>query len=256
MHSYWHISIRNSNRYKMSSKKLIIITGASSGIGEKCAQDFSAKGHPLLLLSRRLDRMEKLSLPNTLCEKVDVRDAESFKKAIEKAEKLYGPADLLINNAGVMYLENFVNQSTETLDTMIDINIKGVLNGIQGVLKGMIERKTGTIINISSIAGHKSFPNHVAYCGTKAAVVMISEALREEVSHSNVRVCVVCPGVVETELLSHNEKDIVKGYEQWKKDSGKMLDSKDISDTIQFVYEMPQHVCIRDIVVGPTAQKQ
>lgn len=148
----------------MSKKQLVIITGASSGIGEQCAIDFSKAGHPLLLLSRRLDRMEKLNLPNTLCEKVDVTDADSFKKAIEKAEKLYGPADLLINNAGVMYLEDLVDQKLEKISQMVNINIMGVLNGINGVLKGMIERKSGTIINISSIAGIKSFPQHVGKC--------------------------------------------------------------------------------------------
>jgi NADP-dependent 3-hydroxy acid dehydrogenase YdfG len=155
-----------------------------------------------------------------------------------------------------MYLEKLVNQSTDIIDSMIDINIKGVLNGIAGVLKGMISRKSGTIINISSIAGHKAFGNHVAYCGTKAAVVMISEALREEVSGQGVRVSVVCPGVVETELLSHNTTKIIDGYEQWKKSCGKMLDAKDVSDSIVFVYNMPQHVCIRDLVIGPTAQTQ
>jgi NADP-dependent 3-hydroxy acid dehydrogenase YdfG len=84
----------------LQKKPLVIITGASSGIGEQCAIDFSKRGHPLLLLSRRVDRMEKLNLPHTLCEKVDVTNAESFKTAIDKAEKIYGPADLLINNAG------------------------------------------------------------------------------------------------------------------------------------------------------------
>jgi NADP-dependent 3-hydroxy acid dehydrogenase YdfG len=137
--------------------------------------------------------MEKLNLPDCLCEKVDITDLEAYQNAVDKAEKLFGPTDLLINNAGVMLLENLQTQDPKNYKKMLDVNVLGVLHGTHIVLDGMIKRKQGTIINISSIAGIKSFPNHVVYCATKAAVCLFSEALREEVCKSGVRVSVVCP---------------------------------------------------------------
>jgi len=237
-----------------NKKPLVVITGASSGIGEQTAIDFAANGHPLLLIGRRLERMQKLNLKNTVCEKCDVTDLECFSKAIEKAESLYGPVDLLVNNAGIMLLDKFSTQDPKKYNEMINVNIIGVMNGIHLVLDGMIKRKSGTIINISSIAGIKSFPNHVAYCATKSAICMLSEALREEVASDGVRVCSINPGVVETELLAHNSKEIIENYNEFKKTLAGVLQSKDISNCIRFVYEMPLHCCIREITVGPTTQ--
>jgi NADP-dependent 3-hydroxy acid dehydrogenase YdfG len=178
------------------TKPLVVITGASSGIGEAIAVVFSKNGHPLLLLARRLERLEALNLPNTLCEKVDVTDLPSFTNAIKKAEDCYGPVDCLVNNAGVMLLGKPDEQDIQEWQKMFDVNVMGVINGIHVVLKDMVERLTGTIINISSVAGRKTFPNHSIYCGTKFAVHAITENIREEVAKSNVRMITIAPGIV------------------------------------------------------------
>ncbi|MCV5646326.1 SDR family oxidoreductase, partial [Escherichia coli] len=130
-------------------------------------------------------------------------DKASFEAAIEKAEALHGPVDALVNNAGVMLLGQIDTQDASEWKRMFDVNVIGLLNGMQSVLAPMKARNSGTIINISSIAGKKTFPDHAAYCGSKFAVHAISENVREEVASSNVRVTTIAPGAVETELLSH-----------------------------------------------------
>ncbi|MCQ9067647.1 SDR family oxidoreductase [Vibrio alginolyticus] len=237
-------------------KKLIVITGASSGIGEAIARHFSEQGHALLLLARRVERLEALNLPNTLCEKVDVTDKASFEAAIEKAEALYGPVDALVNNAGVMLLGQIDTQEASEWKRMFDVNVIGLLNGMQSVLAPMKARNSGTIINISSIAGKKTFPDHAAYCGTKFAVHAVSENVREEVASSNVRVTTIAPGAVETELLSHTtSQDIKDGYDAWKVDMGGVLAADDIARAVLFAYQQPQGVCVREIALAPTKQQ-
>lgn len=237
-------------------KKLIVITGASSGIGEAIARRLSNAGHPLLLLARRVDRLEALELPNTLCEKVDVTEKASFEAAIAKAEAQFGPADCIVNNAGVMLLSALDVQDSAEWKTMFDVNVIGLMNGMQAVLAPMKERKSGTIINISSVAGRKTFPDHAAYCGTKFAVHAISENVREEVADFNVRVTTIAPGAVETELLSHtSSKDIIEGYEQWKDSMGGVLEADDIARSVEYAYMQPQGVCVREIVICATRQQ-
>ncbi|EJG1727198.1 SDR family oxidoreductase [Vibrio parahaemolyticus] len=237
-------------------KKLVVITGASSGIGEAIARRFSEEGHPLLLVARRVERLEALNLPNTLCEKVDVTDQESLITAIEKAEAQFGPADVLVNNAGVMLLGQIDTQDAAEWKRMFDVNVLGLLNGMHSVLASMKARNSGTIINISSIAGKKTFPDHAAYCGTKFAVHAISENVREEVAASNVRVTTIAPGAVETELLSHTtSQDIKDGYDAWKVDMGGVLAADDVARAVMFAYQQPQNVCIREIALAPTKQQ-
>ncbi|MDN3612295.1 SDR family oxidoreductase [Vibrio ostreicida] len=237
-------------------KKLIAITGASSGIGEAIARHLSRQGHPLLLLARRVERLEALDLPNTLCERVNVTDKASFDRAIEKAEQQFGPVDGLVNNAGVMLLGSLDSQSPAEWQRMFDVNVLGLLNGMQSVLAPMIARNSGTIINISSIAGKKTFPNHAAYCGTKFAVHAVSENVREEVAASNVRVTTIAPGAVETELLTHTSStEIKQGYDDWKADMGGVLAPDDVARAVVFAYQQPQSVCIREIALAPTKQQ-
>jgi len=239
-------------------KPLIIITGASSGIGEACARLFANAGHPLLLLARRLERMQALNLPNTLCRAVDIRDRATFAAAVAEAEAAYGPADALINNAGVMLLGHVDEQDPEQWERMLDINVKGLLNGIHLLVGGMIERRHGTLINVSSVAGRKTFPNHVAYVGTKFAVHGISENLREELAPHDVRVVTIAPGAVETELLGHTtDEGIKQGYQQWKQQDmgGQVLAAEDVAHAIAYAYQQPQHVCIREIVLAATRQQ-
>ncbi|UAB70458.1 SDR family oxidoreductase [Vibrio sp. SCSIO 43132] len=235
--------------------KLIVITGASSGIGEATAKKLSAEGYSLLLLARRIEKLEALNLPNTLCRKVDVTDVESFKAAIEEAEAQFGPVDGLINNAGVMLLGNAHEQNPQEWKTMFDVNVMGLLNGIHVVLAKMKARKSGTVINISSIAGRKTFPSHAAYCGTKFAVHAITENIREEVADDSVRMITIAPGAVETELLSHTTSDEIKaGYEDWKEGMGGVIAPEDIANAISYAYNQPQNVCVREIVIAATRQ--
>lgn len=236
-------------------KKLVVITGASSGIGSAIAKTFSAAGHPVLLLARRVEPMQKLSLPNSLCLSVDVTDLPAMKQAIAEAEARFGKVDLLVNCAGIMLLDQPYEQDYEEWNQMIDVNIKGVLTGTHVVLKDMVKRGEGTIINISSIAGRKTFDAHAVYCGTKFAVHAITENMRKEVSASNVRMIVIAPGVVETPLLSHTtNQEIIAGYNEWKKSIASGLDPQTIADCITFAYNQPQDVCVREIVIAKTKQ--
>lgn len=239
------------------NKPLIVITGASSGIGEAAARLFSAAGHPLLLLARRVELLEAMGLPNTLSRCVDITNRTALLAALADAEALYGPVDGLINNAGVMLLGEMINQDPAQWDQMIDINVKGLLNGVHAVVAGMVERKHGTIINVSSVAGRKTFSNHVAYVGSKFAVHGLSENLREELSPHNVRVVTIAPGAVDTELLSHTtDEEIKTGYRAWKQDmGGTVLNANDVASAIVYAYQQPQNVCIREIVMAATRQQ-
>jgi len=231
-------------------KKLVVITGASSGIGAATAKMFSDKGHPLLLVARRVERLKALSLPICMCKQVDVTDHDAVRKAMVEAAEQYGPIDCLVNNAGVMYLGRPWEQDISEWQAMVDVNIVGVMNGMQGVLKEMVERKSGTIINVSSIAGRKTFLRHAAYCTTKFAVYGLTETVRKEVAQYNVRVINVSPGPVETELITHTKNE--KYQQDWWDGLGGILKSEDVARAILFAYEQPQEVCLREIVVTPT----
>lgn len=237
-------------------KKLAVITGASSGIGREIAKKLSNNGHPVLLLSRRLDKMEELNLPNSLCKSVDVINIEKMKEAIKEAEEKFGKVDCLVNCAGIMLLGEPNTQSYEEWSNMIDVNINGILTGTNIVLNDMVSRNEGTIINISSIAGRKIFDNHSVYCGTKFAVHAITENMRKEVASSNVRVITIAPGVVETPLLSHTtDVNIKDNYNEWKKTIEAGLDLEKIASCVEFAYNQPQDVCIREIVIAKTKQE-
>jgi len=152
-------------------------------------------------------------------------------------------------------LGNAHEQDPQEWKTMFDVNVMGLLNGIHVVLAKMKARKTGTVINISSIAGRKTFPSHSAYCGTKFAVHAITENIREEVADDSVRMITIAPGAVETELLSHTTSDDIKaGYEEWKEGMGGVIVPVDIANAISYAYNQPQNVCVREIVIAATRQ--
>lgn len=236
-------------------KKLAVITGASSGIGAAIAHSLSAQGHPVLLLARRTEPMQALNLPESLCASVDVTDLEAMRTSIAAAEAKYGKTDLLVNCAGIMLLDTPHEQDYAEWSAMVDVNIKGILTGTNIVLQDMVARNEGTIINISSIAGRKTFDAHAVYCGTKFAVHAITENMRKEVSASNVRLIVIAPGVVETPLLSHTTNEaIIAGYNQWKKSIVRGLEPETIASCVSFAYNQPQDVCVREIVIAKTKQ--
>lgn len=237
-------------------KKLVVITGASSGFGKALALEFNKAGYPLLLLARRIELLEEMNLENAICEKVDVTDKDAFERAVRNAEAFYGKTDLIINNAGVMLLGNLENQDSKEWQRMLDVNVIGVMNGMQIVMNDMKERQSGTIINISSIAGVKPFANHAAYCASKYGVIGLSEVTRGELSPYNVRVMRVCPGAVDTELLSHTTNEEIKeDYNDWKSSVGvNSIKTEDVAKTIKFAYELPQGVNLREIQIADTRQ--
>lgn len=238
------------------SKKLIVISGASSGIGKAIAEKMSEMGHPLLLIARRLEKMQELILPNTIYKKVDVTNLEEIKKAIAEAESIYGKTDCLVNNAGLMLLGDPATQNPNEWDTMFDVNVKGLLNGIHTVLADMKKRQEGTVINIGSVAGRKTLDNHAVYCGTKFAVHAITENIRSEVALSNVRMITIAPGATESELVSHTTSDEIKeGYTSWADSIGGAIKAEDVANATWFAYSQPQNVCIREIVLAPTKQQ-
>ncbi|ABJ67633.1 Short-chain alcohol dehydrogenase of unknown specificity [Pediococcus pentosaceus ATCC 25745] len=240
------------------NKPLIVITGASSGFGAEIAKIFNQAGYPELLLGRRVEKIQALPLnfENVMIESVDVTDQAQFKTAIEHAEAKFGPVDLLVNNAGVMLLGNVTTQSPTEWQTMLDTNVMGVLNGTQIILPSMLEREHGTIINMSSLAGKKTFVNHAAYVASKFGVHRLSETIREEVSGKNVRISMVAPGAAETELLTHvTDQNALVDYGEWKKSMGGItMDPKHVAESVKFIYDMPQAVNIRELAIAATRQ--
>lgn len=236
-------------------KPLVVITGASSGIGAATAKTFSEAGHPLLLVSRRLERMENLKLPNSLARSVDVLDVKSFAEAVSEAETLYGPVDLLVNNAGYMNLEHTAQQSPQEWQKQFEVNCIGLLNCTSVIFPEMIKRKSGTIVNIGSTAGRNIYENHTAYNGTKYAVKAMSESLRREASPHNVRVIMVSPGLVDSELTNGTSNtQILEAREIYRESIGGALQSDDIARGILFAYQQPQNLCVWELVMAPTKQ--
>lgn len=241
---------------KTNNKGLIVITGASSGFGMEMAKEFAAAGYPLLLLARRIEKMEALNLPKSICRKVDVVHKEEFEKAVREAESKFGKTDLMVNNAGVMLLGDIATQDSKEWKTMLDVNVMGVMNGMQIVMNDMKERQHGTIINISSIAGVQAFGNHGAYCASKFGVTGLTRVARGEMAAHNVRVLSINPGAVTTELLSHTtDQNIIDGYNEWKDTIGAVnISANDVAKTVKFAYELPQAVSLREIIITDTKQ--
>jgi NADP-dependent 3-hydroxy acid dehydrogenase YdfG len=236
-------------------KPLVVITGASSGIGAATANTFSEAGHPLLLVSRRLERMENLKLPNSLAKSVDVLDVKSFAEAVSEAETLYGPVDLLVNNAGYMNLEHTAQQSPQEWQKQFEVNCIGLLNCTSVIFPEMIKRKSGTIVNIGSTAGRSIYENHTAYNGTKYAVKAMSESLRREASPHNVRVIMVSPGLVDSELTNGTSNtQILEAREIYRESIGGALQGDDIARGILFAYQQRQNLCVWELVMAPTKQ--
>ena len=240
----------------MTKKPLVAVTGASSGIGEAVARTFSDAGHPVLMMARRIEKMEAMGLPDSMCRKVDVRDRDAIRAAVADAQAEYGPVDMMFANAGVARLADIGRQPPEEWDEMIDINTKGVMNTLHSVMNGMMARKTGTIFMMSSIAGRRVYPDHTVYCGTKFFVHAVSESIREYLSDHNVRVIVLSPGVIETDVLSGvRDEQTLAQYKQNKVKMGGGIGPEHVSEIMLHSYRMPQNVLIQEICITPTRQK-
>ncbi|MEO6146932.1 MAG: SDR family oxidoreductase, partial [Sulfuriferula sp.] len=195
--------------------KIVVITGASSGLGEATARHLSEQGAVVILGARRVDRINALAKEladnggKALALQTDVTQSAQVKKLVEAAVEKYGRIDVMINNAGLMPHSPLDRLKIDDWDRMIDVNIKGVLYGIAAALPYMQKQKSGHIINVSSVAGHKVRPASAVYAATKHAVLALSEGLRQEVKPYNIRTTVISPGAIDTELPnSVTEADI------------------------------------------------
>ncbi len=240
---------------------VVMITGASSGIGYATALAFSKAGAKVAIGARRTDRLEKLENEikknggKVFFQKLDVTqrsESISFVKAIIKK---WGTIDVLINNAGTAPLSLIKNLKIDEWDQMIDVNIKGVLYCLAAVLPYMIEKKSGHIVNLSSVAGRIVFPSGSVYCATKHAVSAFSEGLRQELSSKfNIRVTCIEPGVVATGLINTiTDESLQRFVENTKKLTS--LKSEDIAKIILFAVEAPRHMNVNELMVRPTPQE-
>jgi NADP-dependent 3-hydroxy acid dehydrogenase YdfG len=246
----------------MIGGKVAIVTGASSGIGYATAIALSKSGAKVAIGARRTELLNKLqneiikSGGNVFSQKLDVTqksDCDSFVKATVKK---YGTIDILVNNAGLMPLSFVKKLKVDEWDKMIDVNIKGVLYCTAAVLPYMLEKQSGHIINISSVAGRIVFPAGSVYCATKHAVTAFSEGLRQELSpRSNIRITTIEPGVVATELTNTITDDSLKGFvENTKKIEA--LKAEDIANAILFAVQAPSHVNVNEVLIRPTSQER
>lgn len=224
------------------NKKLIVITGASSGIGAALAKTFSAAGYPLAVLARNLENLQALGLSNVVCQAADVTDFVAIKNAIKVAEEKYGPVDCLINNAGFVKAGDFAEVTHQDNQKTIEVNLQGTINGIEAVLPGMRERKQGTIINMSSVADRNVRPNIATYAASKAAIKSLTESLRVANAKYNIRFCNIAPAKVKTQMA------ITAGL-----DTGFLIAPEDLASLVLMVYQQPQMICIRDLVIAPTS---
>ncbi|MFK0163372.1 SDR family oxidoreductase [Rhizobium sp. NPDC090279] len=239
----------------MPMDKVILITGASSGIGEGIARELAAAGAKVALGARRVERLEALAAELSaaggavLAHPLDVTDRQSFDAFVNAAREKWGRVDVIVNNAGVMPLSLMASLKVEEWDRMIDVNIKGVLYGVAAVLPEMISRNSGQIINIASIGALAVSPTAAVYCATKYAVRAISDGLRQE--HKTLRVTCIHPGVVESEL-AHTITDPV-AVEAMKTYRAIALKPDAIARAVRFAIEQPVDVDVNEIVVRPTA---
>lgn len=236
-----------------------LITGATSGIGKATAKLFAKNNIHLILCGRRAEKLQQLKDELSKTTKVtilqfDVRYKEQVQDAINSLPENFKNIDILINNAGNAHgLDSIQNGNIDDWDAMIDGNVKGLLYVTKAVLPEMIDKNSGFIVNIGSIAGKDVYPNGNVYCASKFAVNALNKGMRIDLNQHNIRVCAIHPGLVETEFSdvrfkgdTDRAKTVYQGY--------KALQAEDIADIIHFVVTRPYHVNIEDLIVYPTAQ--
>lgn len=235
--------------------KVVLVTGASSGIGEATARSLAARGVKVVAGARRVDRLKKLADEVTAAggqlryQALDVTSLEEMQRFVAFAEREFGAVDVIVNNAGLMPLSPLEALKVDEWNRMIDVNIRGVLHGIAAVLPGMKQRGKGQVINVSSIAAHYVWPQAAVYCATKYAVNAISEGLRQETKE--IRMTVISPGVTESELAETTTDAATAG---WLRDFRKVaIPAEAIARAIGFAIEQPDDVDTSEIIVRPTA---
>lgn len=237
--------------------KVVVITGASSGLGEAAARHLARHGAKLVLGARRLERLQalakELSLGNDAAVQTDVTQYAQVRHLVDHAVQSYGRIDVIINNAGLMPQSPLERLKIDEWNRMIDVNIKGVLYGIAAALPYMKQQKSGHIINVSSVAGHKVGPGFAVYAATKHAVRALSEGLRQEVKPYNIRTTVISPGAVATELPnSVTEPDVA---ERVRKAYEIAIPADSFARAVAFAISEPEDVDVNEILFRPTRQE-
>lgn len=239
--------------------KVVVITGASSGLGEATARLLAAEGASVVLGARRAERLETLADELTgnggkaIAVATDVTDREQVKKLVDAAVEQFGRIDVMLNNAGLMPLAPLERLKVDEWDRMIDVNFKGVLHGIAAALPHMISQKSGHIINVSSVYGHVVGPTAAVYCATKFAVRALSEGLRQEVKPYDIRTTIISPGAVATELLEQiSEKDIAESTTELVNQIAIAPDA--FAQMVAFAVSQPDDVDVNEILFRPTRQ--
>lgn len=241
-------------------KKIVMVTGATSGIGEACARKFASGGYNVIITGRRGEKLDALRRElesmgaEVLAMQFDVRERESARKAVDFLKGKWAKIDVLINNAGLaLGLDKEYEGDFNDWDTMIDTNIKGLLNMTRFVVPGMVERNEGHVINIGSVAGDAAYANGNVYCATKVAVKALSDGLRIDVAESDVRVTNLKPGLVQTNFSNvrfHGDdaraESVYKGV--------KPLTGDDIADVAFYAASAPAHVQIAEVLILATHQ--
>jgi len=240
--------------------KVVVITGASSGLGEAAARLLADEGATVVLGARREDRLRALTDELTrrgdkaLAIPTDVSRRDQVRRLVDGAVEAYGRIDVLINNAGVMPLSPLDRLKVDEWDRMIDVNLKGVLYGIAAALPHMRQRKSGHIINVSSVAGHKVRAGGAVYAATKHAVRALSEGLRQEVKPYNIRTTVISPGVVLSELPNAaSEPDVSANLRKMYDDLG--IPPESFARAVVFAMSQPEDVDVNEILFRPTRQE-
>jgi NADP-dependent 3-hydroxy acid dehydrogenase YdfG len=238
--------------------RVAVVTGASSGIGEATVRALSAEGAGVALGARRADRLQALadSLDGpSFVQEVDVTDESQATGFVKAAAGELGGVDILVNNAGVMLLGPVTDQRPDEWRRMIGVNLLGLLYCTHAALPLMGARGGGDVVNVSSVAGRRADAGAAVYNMTKFGVHAFSEALRQEALHAGIRVTVVAPGFVDTELQGHNTNPLVRRtLERSREEIGEVLHAEDIADAILHAITRPRHVSVNEVVVRPTNQ--
>jgi len=242
--------------------RIALVTGASSGIGEATALALAEAGAKVAIAARRKDRLQALAdrlAPlgaEPLVLDADLLDEHVAQKIVADTEAHFGKLDILVNNAGVMYLEPVAEADLGRWRRMLELNVLSLIASTQAALAGMKTRRDGHIVNVSSTAGRVANPNAAAYSATKFGVVAFSEALRREVYADNIRVSIIEPGIVQTELRDHIGHAATQASLNAWANTMRQLQPEDVADAIVFCVSRPSHVNVNEILMRPTDQER